>query len=72
MRCTICNTLLSDFEATRKNAETGEYLDTCCKCLAYTKQATVDNYSLMDVEDYSNMELNVDAEEFTWMVDNDE
>lgn len=72
MRCVICNVMLSDFEATRKSAETGEYLDTCCKCLAYTKQATVDNFNLMDAEDHSNMEANIDSEEYTWMLDIEE
>ena len=32
MHCTICDALLSDFEATRKNAHTGEYLDMCSNC----------------------------------------
>lgn len=72
MRCRVCNVLLSDFESTRRNADTGEYLDTCCKCLAYIKTPTVDNYSLMDSEDDSNMEQNIDTEEFTWMVDIEE
>jgi len=32
MRCQACDQSLSDFEATRKNAETGEYLDLCNDC----------------------------------------
>lgn len=32
MRCVACNKALSDFEATRKSAETGEYLDLCNYC----------------------------------------
>ena len=31
--CISCDTVLSDFEATRKHAETNEYLDLCNKCL---------------------------------------
>jgi len=31
-RCVSCNRNLSDFEATRKHAVTGEYLDICNKC----------------------------------------
>lgn len=38
MRCTCCNKLLSDFEATRKHAETGEYLDMCNKCLSFVPE----------------------------------
>jgi hypothetical protein len=33
MRCVCCDVLLSDFEATRKHAITGEYLDVCNQCL---------------------------------------
>lgn len=32
MRCRCCNTLLSDFEATRKEEGTTNYLDMCNKC----------------------------------------
>jgi len=67
MRCVICDVLLTDFEATRKHAETGEYLDTCSKCLSYTKIPTVDNYDLADPEDLNNMEI-VDADD-EWFID---
>ena len=33
MRCICCNKLLSDYEATLKHGETGQYLDTCSSCL---------------------------------------
>lgn len=33
MRCTCCNRNLNDFESTLKSAQTGDYLDTCLKCL---------------------------------------
>lgn len=56
MRCVICDVLLSDFEATRKHADTGDYLDTCNKCLSYTKIPTIDNYDLADNEDIANMD----------------
>lgn len=32
MRCRACNKNLNDFESTRKNPETGEYLDLCNHC----------------------------------------
>ena len=32
MRCQACDSSLSDFESTRKSAETGEYLDLCNSC----------------------------------------
>jgi hypothetical protein len=34
MRCVCCNKMLSDYEATLKHGETGEYLDTCTGCLS--------------------------------------
>lgn len=33
MRCTCCNKNLNDFESTLKHGITGNYLDTCRKCL---------------------------------------
>lgn len=54
MRCVCCNKLLSDFEATRKHAETGEYLDMCNKCLdfcpeiPYTERSDLCNDSELD------------------------
>ena len=37
MRCLSCNCNLSDFESTRKSANTGEYLDLCEDCLSEIK-----------------------------------
>lgn len=33
MRCQCCNKNLNDWESTLKSAHTGEYLDTCKRCL---------------------------------------
>jgi len=33
MRCKICDVILSDYEVTRKDPATGDYLDTCGECL---------------------------------------
>lgn len=33
MRCTCCDKALNDYESTIKHEETGDYLDTCMKCL---------------------------------------
>jgi hypothetical protein len=40
MRCLCCSKNLSDFEATRRNAETLEFLDLCSKCLSEVKKLT--------------------------------
>lgn len=34
MRCLSCDCGLTDFEATRKSATTGEFLDLCNRCFA--------------------------------------
>lgn len=31
--CVCCDKVLSDYEATRKHGETGQYLDMCNTCL---------------------------------------
>lgn len=33
MRCSCCNKALSDFESTRRHAETNQFLDVCNGCL---------------------------------------
>ena len=32
MRCLACNKILNDFEATRKSATTGQFVDLCNHC----------------------------------------
>ena len=51
MHCVCCNKVLSDYEATLKHAETGEYLDTCTDCLSEIQSivplTTIDNPALL-------------------------
>ena len=51
MHCVCCNKVLSDYEATLKHSETGEYLDTCTDCLSEIQSivplTTIDNPSLL-------------------------
>lgn len=42
MKCKICDQLLSDYESTKKDTETKEYLDTCSYCLSMSKPNVVD------------------------------
>jgi len=37
MRCLSCNAELTDFEATRKSAETNEFIDLCNVCYSHVK-----------------------------------
>lgn len=34
MHCRICDAMLTDFEATRRNANTGQFLDICNVCFS--------------------------------------
>ena len=38
MRCLACNKILNDFEATRKSATTGKYVDLCNHCFHNVEQ----------------------------------
>lgn len=44
MRCQCCNALLDEFEATKTDPETGEYLDTCntCRGVIYAAMSDTD------------------------------
>ena len=46
MRCVSCNVALSDFEATRKGAMSGNYLDLCNQCIKGLGIATLDRPDL--------------------------
>lgn len=41
MRCKVCNELLNEYESTRKDPETKQFLDTCTQCLGMSKAYTV-------------------------------
>jgi hypothetical protein len=43
MRCLCCNRNLSDYESTLKSLTTGDYMDTCVKCLKDLDIAVVGN-----------------------------
>lgn len=53
MRCRCCDKRLSDFEATRKHINTGEYLDMCNKCYATIDKQVLsfERYDLYDEDD---------------------
>jgi len=69
MRCTCCNKNLNDFESTRKHAETGDYLDTCNKCIAFMDIPTI---TRADLEPTEQIEMDtLDFEEDSVEKDND-
>jgi hypothetical protein len=46
MKCCSCDRILTDFEATRKGAMSGEYLDLCNQCIKGLGIATLDRPDL--------------------------
>lgn len=72
MRCLCCNRNLSDLEATRRHAETGEFLDICNKCIDDCEVPYIDRLDLEDTieddetEDKNNpmSEMSRDGERF--------
>ena len=59
MRCVCCNSLLSDFEATRRCASTGDFLDMCNECF-HTVQEDIDVYERYDLRHESDIETEED------------
>lgn len=53
MRCLSCDVCLTDFEATRKYAGSGEFVDLCNKCFSTIEEdvAVVENYDLLDEDE---------------------
>lgn len=63
MRCLSCNNNLTDFEATRKSAFSGQYIDLCNHCFASVNDdmATLDRPDLAhDQEDENFNEMGTD------------
>lgn len=59
-RCVACNRNLSDSEATRKSATTGEYLDLCNHCY---KTIEDDVPSIEGEGEHGTTKLEVESEE---------
>ena len=60
MRCKSCDVILAPYELTKKDKETGEFLDLCGNCLTYSNEASY-NISL-DVD----IDFNEAAEDLAW------
>ena len=58
MRCYCCNAVLSDFEATRKSAQTGDFLDMCNDCFRHVKDDmdVVERQDLQHASDEEDIE----------------
>mgnify|MGYP000155326484 CR=1 FL=1 len=65
MRCDCCNNILSDREATRKFALSGEYTNTCDNCLSHISDVpTITRKSVVEEEDDDDLFYEDDFLEF--------
>ena len=62
MRCKACNIILSDYELSRKESETGEFIDLCNRCLTSSNQAEY-NYSI----DANDLDINETKGDSPWL-----
>ena len=66
MHCKVCNTELSDFESTRKDANTMQFLDMCNACISGANINTIDRMELASSQDLSYF----DSVDDSWKYDN--
>ena len=73
MRCYCCNRNLSDYESTLKHPVTGEYLDTCSKCLQDIPIAPIEgkvaentHYYDESEDEYSDTLMDINTEDESW------
>ncbi len=56
MRCQCCDKILNDYEATRRHAATGEFLDICNKCIKDLGIPTVERADLAPNKDEETLD----------------
>jgi hypothetical protein len=66
MRCSCCNKALSDFESTLRHRHTGEFLDTCTKCLKGLSIPTKGRADLRHKEEAQEMDFSDASYELDW------
>ena len=49
MRCKACDKMLNDYETSRKDRLTGEFLDLCGTCHSVSSKATSDYDTTVDI-----------------------
>lgn len=57
MHCKTCNTELTDFESTRKDSNTMQFLDLCNECIAMSGVVTYDRLDLATDEDMEYLNI---------------
>ena len=69
MHCIYCNAELSDFEATRKDANTLRHLDMCNACIAGSGITTLDRMDLASEDDLQYFDMTEDSWKYDNLVD---
>jgi len=62
MHCKLCNAELSDFESTRKDANTYDFVDMCNECIAHSNITTVDRFDLADENDLDGLDSHLSVD----------
>lgn len=78
MHCSSCNKLLTDYESTRKNAVTGQYLDLCKVCFEDIKpfvkvidrKDLITEQDLDDPEDDQDLDTEASLEDYDDLISN--
>jgi hypothetical protein len=61
MRCYCCNAVLSDFEATRKSVQSGDFIDMCNSCFSHVKE-DIDVVERQDLQHADDEEIEDDEQ----------
>jgi hypothetical protein len=63
MHCTACDRLLTDYEATRKDAHTFKFIDLCKTCFEDVKPfvSVIDRKDLITEQDLDTMDDDMDT-----------
>lgn len=61
MRCYCCNAVLSDFEATRKSVQSGDFVDMCNNCFSHVKE-DIDVIERQDLHHADDEEIDDDEQ----------
>jgi len=61
MRCYCCNAVLSDFEATRKSVQSGDFIDMCNSCFSHVKE-DIDVVERQDLQHADDEEIDDDEQ----------
>lgn len=64
MRCEACNKLLTDYEATRKDAHTFKFIDLCKTCFEDIKPfvSVIDRKDLITEQDLDTIDDDMDTD----------